>query len=78
MADDGISVFVQVWCGRHQVALQGATFVLGTAAIKREEIAASVRLMVFFCREVIGQDTLCSLGCSVEDEVVVRVARALV
>ena len=33
---------------------------------------------VFFCREVIGQDTLCSLGCSVEDEVVVRVARALV
>ncbi|CAE7214708.1 unnamed protein product [Symbiodinium sp. CCMP2592] len=47
---------MQVWCDRHQVAMQDVTFLLGTVAIKPE-------------------DTLCSLSCSLEDEVVVRVVR---
>eukprot|EP00439_Symbiodinium_sp_Y106_P006208 s424_g1.t1 len=72
MAD--LMLLWEVWCGRHQVALQGATFVLGTAAIKREEIAASVRLMVFFCREVIGQDTLCVAIGGPDIQTFVRVA----
>ena len=69
----------QVWCAHNQIPLRDATFLLGTVAVKPEENAATGVSCIFLCTgSAIGQDTLHSLGCGANEELVMRVAGTLV
>ena len=76
--EHGTSASCQAWCDHNQVPMEDAAFLLGTVVLKPEEIAAASGISCIAWCVGARQDTLHSLGCRDEEEVVVRAAGTLV